>query len=503
MAEVAIVRIPSGSDEIRAQYLRDFKLAAEDAGFEDVPVEPGTDNYWHAEAVAQICMIGITNEALHADDANVLTATGAALDRHREALGLPIVKASGSSGKIKVTIAGATSIPNGQQFKLPNGLRGQVVGTHLNPADGAEIDVTAIDTGALTNLKGGETVSFVSPPTNVATEATVSYSFPLTGGTDAENDERKRARILNTLRNKPAAGNWAYLRQLVLDNFPFVQDCYVYPALGGPSSQLIVPVREFDIENNDYSRAPSDALLQAIRNKIQSDANVGIETSVRAPTSTNAAFALQIEIPDSVLSGGNGQGWTDPTPWPQLHVSDGGRVLIDSVNSTYDELTIAANTTTSPVAGQTQIAWWSPADRKFYTALVTAVSGSAGAWVVTLDRPLVGIDGVGPDQQHFISPNAQNLQAYGDTWVKLFNDLGPGEATEDASRLPRAKRHPYATDEDPHSVTNATLKHFLNKHPEITDIEFSYALTYSPSVPEAVDDPVNVLIPLHFAVYPE
>ena len=500
MAEVAVITTPSGSAELRQQFLRDYELAATDAGLV-APVGPGTDAYIIGEGIAQISLIGITNESIHADDANVLTATGAALDRIREGYGLPIVEPTGASGKIRVTVLGSTTIGSGQQLTLPNGKRIQTTSTTINPADQQEIDVSAIDTGTDTNLAAGETVTWVSPPTNVEAEAEVSAEFPITGGTNAEDDERKRDRILNVLRNKPAAGNWAYLRQKVLDEFGFIQDCYVYPALGGPSSQLIVPVREFDPENNDFARAPSDALLQAIRNALQADANTGIETVVRAATDEDADFAILIEIPESALSGGNGQGWTDPEPWPQLEVADDGYVTITAVNSTNDEITVDAETSTEPVSGQTQIAWFSPADRTFYSATVTDSSGTAGARVLELDRPLVGKSGVGPSAGDFISPNAQNLVKYANTWVALFQELGPGEMTTDANRLPRSKRHPFTTSEDPAAVTNAALTRLSHDNPEITDFEFSHQSLTSPTVPANVDDPPNILVPRHLAFY--
>jgi hypothetical protein len=501
VAEVAVITTPSGSAELRNQFLTDYQLAASDAGLV-APVGPGTDAYIIGEGIAQISLIGITNESIHADDANVLTATGAALDRLREGYGLDIVEPTGASGKIRVTVLGSTTIGSGQQLTLPNGKRIQTISTTINPVDGQEIDVAAIDTGTDTNLAAGETVTFVSPPTNVESEAEVSAEFPLTGGTNAEDDERKRDRILNVLRNKPAAGNWAYLRDKVLAEFGFVQDCYIYPALGGPSSQLIVPVREFDPDNNDFSRAPSDALLQAIRNSLQADANTGIETSVRAAIDEAADFAVLLEIPESSLAGGNGQGWTDPDPWPQLEPADNGRVTISAVNSTNDEITVTADTATEPVDGQTQVAWFSRNDRTFYPALVTDHSGTAGAWVLTLDRPLVGKNGIGPTVGDFISPNAQNLVRYAETWVALFQELGPGEMTADANRLPRSKRHPFTTSEDPAGVTNAALTRLSRDNPEITDFEFSHQSLTTPTIPSGVDDPPNVLVPQNLAFYP-
>jgi hypothetical protein len=122
--------------------------------------------------------------------------------------------------------------------------------------------------------------------------------------------------------------------------------------------------------------------------------------------------------------------------------------------------------------------------------------------VLDLDRPLVGKDGVGPTVGDFISPNAQNLEAYGNTWVSLFSTLGTGEITSDVNLLPRSLRHPYSTDEDPHSITNASLARFATKHPEISDIEFGSAAQTSPTVPATVDDSPNVITPGKFAIYP-
>jgi uncharacterized phage protein gp47/JayE len=503
--EPRIIAVPTGSAEIRDQLLQDMMLAARDMGIADPPVEPGTDWYVLCEALSQQELVGLANISAAADDANVLTATGAALDKIREGLGLPIVEPTGASGKVKITVAGVTTINPGTILKLGNGLKFETVGTYVNPADGDEIDVQAMSTGAGTNATGGTLIQFVTPPTNVSKEAKVSTGEPLTEGTDAENDDRKRARILNTLQNKPGGGNWGELRQIVLDNFGGVQDCYVYPAPGGPGSQLIVPVRDFDIENNDFSRTTTSVTTTAVRDKLQEESNTGIDTVIRASADEEVDFTLKIDIPESALAGGNGQGWTDQVPWPQLESSDAGivQIAVAGVGADLDQLTLTADTATAPVDGQTQIAWWSPDDRKFYTALVLSHSGSSGAWVVTLDRPLVGKDGGAPFDGDFISPNAQNLEAYGRDWVNLFRGLGPGKLTEDSDRIPRANRHPEVANEDPSSVTATFLTSFNAKHPEITDIEFGSAVQTSPTTPASVDDSPNVLIPRHFAVYPK
>jgi hypothetical protein len=502
--QVGIITVPSGSAEIRDQWLQDVRLAAIDTGVEEPPIEPGTDYYLTGEANSQVALVGLANISISAKDMSVLDATGDALDDIRKADGLPEVPPSGSTGKIKVTVAGPTTIGGATELKLPNGLRIRTVGATINPADQQEVDVEAIDVGALTNAKGGTAVQFVAAPTNVSKAAVVSSDFPLEGGTDQETEARKRDRILNTRRNKPAGGNWAYWRQFVQDRYASIADTYVYAAPGGPSSQLVVPVKNFDRASNSYSRSPSTALIATIRSAVQAAAGTFAETVVRGPADELVDFTLTVTIPQSTLSGGNGQGWTNSAPWPSLEVSDGGRITITSVGLDNDNLTINATTAVAPIAGQTEVAWWSPADRKFYSALVVSVDPASvsGTWIVDLDRPLVGIDGVGPSAGDYVCPNAQRLTAYGDEWVNLFEALGPGEVTDDPDRIPRALRNPNAADEDPYDVNGATLTTWKAKHPEVTNIGFGYSPVTTPTVPASVDDPPNILVPRHFAVYP-
>lgn len=504
MAKAGEIYVPKSSGELREQFLSDIRLAAIDAGLiDEPPTGPGSDWYLLGTAAANIAYVGVANTAIADEDKSILTATGDALDEHREALGLPVVEASGSSGKIRIKVSGATVVQNGRRLTLPNGKRLQVVGTFTNPANNAEISVEAIDTGTATNAKAGTKVTFApSAPVNVALEAEVAASSPLSGGTDDENDARKRDRILNTLRNKPAGGNWAAIRQLVLDNFGGVLDCYIYPALGGPSSQKIVPVKAFEPEINDFSRTPSAALVAQVRGLIHANFPTGVETVVQGAADENLSVILELDIPDSSQLSGNGQGWVDPSPWPPRS-TPAAAVAIDAVDSDADTLTLDANTSTEPVDGQTHIAWWSSADRMFYRALVVSHSGSSGAWVVNLDKPLVGKDGSIPAVGDYVCPDAVNIAAYGAAWVKMIAGLGPGENTADASRLPRALRHPLQSDEDPSTLTSVAVREFTRPFPEIADAEIGLASASAPTVPGSVATAPKIFVPLHFGIYPQ
>jgi hypothetical protein len=492
---------PANSDELEQRFLRDVGLAARQVGIDDAPVGYGSDFWLTGKGLSGMCLLGFRNIALSESDQDILHATGEALDAHRIALGLAEVPATAATGKLIVGVSGATTIPNGQAFIIPNGETGKFVGTYVNPSNGAELNVQMDNPGKKGNLKAGQKVRLIGPPINVSTEAEVSRNSPLTGGTDAEDDTRKRDRILNTLRNKPAGGNWAYIRAVVLDNNGGVYDVYIYPALGGPASLKVVPVKDIDLENLDFSRALSDTALASVRASVQAVLPVGIECVVQTSADQLTDFTMKFTIPDSSQSGGIGPGWLDAEPWPILESGDSNKVTVSSATSTFEQITVTAQTAEAPLDGQTHIAWWSKTERKFYQALIISHSGSAGAWVLGLDRPLVDKTGAGPAVGDYVCPASQNLSGYGDAWVQTFRSLGPGENTSDTNRLPRARRHPSPAEEDPYSITNSVLKTITVQYPEITDFSIGYSSATTPTVPASTALPPNILIPRHFAIY--
>jgi len=491
--------LPGTSKTIADQFLRDVRLAAIDAGVASPPVHPGSDWDILAQAVARVAMVGVANIALSDDDLDITTASETALKAKRDELGLPEVAATGSSGKIVVGIAGATTIVNGSELVLPNGLRIAVVGTYINPADGDELDVSGIDTGAATNAAAGAVVRFVSPPVNVTEAATVSTGTPLTGGTDIETVERMRKRVLNAVRNRPAGGNWSHVREIALNALGSIQDCYVYPALGGPSSAQIVVTKGFDRVNRDFSREPTLSACATVRAAIQAELPTLQDVYVKPPVDEVIDVALLATLPESVLTGGNGTGWLDAAPWPALAALDLGSAQVTVSSGT--SLTVDAQTAVAPVALQTHIAWWSPVDMQFHTALVVSSAGGAGAWVLTLDQPLTDSTGAGPTAGDWICPAARNSAAYASTWLDILESLGPGENTADAARTPRALRHPLATDEAPHSITADLYVEFTRRHLEMTSVTTSVASSTVPAIPAAVSTAPGIFVPRRFAIY--
>ena len=140
--------------------------------------------------------------------------------------------------------------------------------------------------------------------------------------------------------------------------------------------------------------------------------------------------------------------------------------------------------------------------RSFRVFLVTAVSGSAGAWVLDLDAPMVDSTGTSVAAGEFVSPASVNLDGYAASILDMFESLAPGENTTDVNRLPRAARHPLAADDVPEDLTDYLLQGHFKKHPEITNLAITHAPTSTPTVPGSVDTAPNVLVPRHFGIYP-
>ena len=493
--------IPGRSEILRDQILTDLRLGALSEGRAEPPIGKSTDNYNLATGVGNVALIGLQNQKVQNDNTNLFTMRGAPLDELLRAEGLPEVVPAGSSGKVKPKIFGPATIADGQPMVLANGTELTVVGNYVGIVNGQEISVVSRSKGKQTNAKGGTAVRFLQAPTNVETNAEVSFSNPLVGGSDAESDERKQKRILNKRRSGPA-GSWGHIRGLVLDGDSSISDCYIYPALGGPGSAKIVPVRAMDIEEGEFTRVCTDGQLANARKSIYSVLPDMIELVVQASVDQQVDFGYKIEIPQTSLVSGGGGGWVDAAIWPTLESGDNGVVTIDAVALNGSQITVSALTATAPVALNNNIAWWSAVDRKFKKSLILDVSGSAGAWVLTLQTPFRDDAGDACQVGEYISPAAENIEKYGETWLTLFQGFGPGENSAASGVLQRAFRRPRVSVEDPADWSDSAFSKMPGTYPEITGHERVYASDSAVDVPGSVATGPSVFVPGNFGLYP-
>lgn len=496
--ETTEVFVPKSADELRDNWLRDVRLEALARGIEDPPVQPGTDLYIRATANANADLIQYSNIAIADQAADVLSATGDALDDKRKGYGLPEVKPSPSTGNITASVlgGGTVSLTSAQQFVFPNGKRGKVA-SNVIVSNGDPIPVVAVDTGADTNLAAGQKIRWVAAVLNLQTEGVVAAGG-LTGGLDEESDDRKRERILNELGHLRAGGNWSQKIEVALGADAALQYAFPYPALGGPGSEKVAVMRVMNPDTNDWSREVSVGEVAIVQAAMEDAFALPFELVVQSVADEPKDVALLLALPEFAS-----KGWVNRPVWPPL---EGGDTHVEiSVYAGGLSVTVNATTTTSPIANVSQIAWWSPNDMTFYVKTITSVGGGTGAWVLGIDSPLV--DSLSNDAAvgEFISPAAVNMAAYRDSWLTIMNGTGPGENTTDTNRADgRRSRRPTTAEKFPSDLTIKQLNALVAAHTEIADADYSLPLPgsgRSPTIPGTLSDPPNVITPQNFGIY--
>jgi len=498
------IYVPTTSAQIANDFLEDLELEARAIGIENPPTQIKGDWWILSQAIGKLGLTAFTFIQARDSARSVLSAEGEDLAAIRDAFQIPDIPPQKSRGKVRISVSGVASVTSGLRLTRAGGVQYEVDGTFASVTDGAEIDVVAVRPGKDGDAPSGTELSFQSPPLGVSAGAKVSPSFPIVGGRDTEGQEDLRDRILLRLASPPAGGNTGFIREKGLSAGVTLQEVFVYPALGGPASMRVVPVVRPDFGSVSLSRSLSSAALAVVRGAIQSQVSEGLETVVTSAVDEAASVALEIEIPSSSSAGGAGGGWVDGAPWPQLVVADSGRVSVSSVTSNR-RIVVTANTATSPIAGQTHIAWWAPGDQRFRRYLVTAVAGTVGAWDLTLDRPLVDSLGNAVATGDYVSPDAENIVMYGETWRELMADLGPGENASDPNILQggRALRRPLTSESFSSDINTRMTSRFAAQNAEVLDAVYSYRSKSTPTVPASVSDAPNILVLDNFGVYPQ
>ena len=120
---------------------------------------------------------------------------------------------------------------------------------------------------------------------------------------------------------------------------------------------------------------------------------------------------------------------------------------------------------------------------QMFTATVLAVSGSSGAYTITIDTPMTGI---APGAAIF--PQAQNQAAYFAAVLNAFSTLGPGEWTASAPVLARSFRHPQPTNSWTYTLGAPFSKQLINVGPEVFDANWIYRSVGAgaPTVPGSI-----------------
>ncbi len=475
-------------------------------------VGPGSDYDLWAWAVANEIAVCQANAVIQADADMPDTATGAGLDRWLAIFGLGRNGGSPSQGNITPTYsASSTLIPVNAQLVDIAGLRYQVtVGGTYGPIGNAggyptQVPVVAVDVGSATNHQNGDTLKWVTLIPFVAQNAQVGSpggTDGLSGGIDSEvgQDDPPRARLFSTLQNPPKGGNWSDIVTWAEQSTTSVQAGACYPAWQGPdtvgfvvwrSQQIVPPFTATSMNRDIASTIVTGTVVPFVQGLLPTYVySQGLSV---ANQPTDVAFLLSLPAAPTASPAGPGGGWLDGQPWPSS-ISGTTPVTVTSVTSSTQ---ITVNATTAPIAGVSHIAWINPGTWLLNTATVLAVSGSSGAYVLTLDTPWPGIA-----NGNMIFPQSVNQTNYLAALLLGFGNLGPGEwVPPGTTAYTWAYRHPVPSQAWPYNLDANFLRTMENAGQEVLSAQYLYRSSTTPTVPANTSTAPNILVPRNCGWY--
>jgi uncharacterized phage protein gp47/JayE len=484
-------------DDVRALILGSMQIDAARRGL-DIDISPGSDHYVRASAFSKRVSVAIANGQIARDNYNPLTATGDNLLALCALYGITQRPAERAAGYVVVRVStGSAPVPAGYRCTSPTGEKYQTT-TAKTVANGETIQIQAVEGGESTNLSAGTRLTWDSASIgNLLKECTVD-SGGIRNGTDADDEETMRRRLLAKLSRPGIGGNAAQIQEWAEAASSAVEAAYVYAAVRGPGSYDVALTAEGGNRTLDSTIVASVAAYVAGQMPGHADLNV---TTV-SPQQVDTVFAMTLALPTS--AGGAGGGWRDSTPWPN---ATSGNVQITA----YDDATGIATTdaaATNGLAIGTRIGIWFPdadnsgADAEMREYTVSYLNLSGGFYDIKVQEGFGSFD----PTDAYISTGAVHLVSYATTALTKIRELGPGEKTASVDILPRGRRQPTPEEGTETDLNSRLLTAIQNEHSEIRSLE--YAARYdagttttrtSPSVPTTTANAPRILTPSQLA----
>ena len=244
--------------------------------------------------VLAIMASGLTDEQLdaieyHATQIHITTANETGLERHAAEWGVPRKEATRSTGSLIADVIGNAPLPARSLFRDQTTLievRTTADGTLVGATRQAPIE--AVAPGAASNLAAGTRLITVSAITGVAG---AGLPDDMRGGTDQEDVEVWRSRILDRVQRPPQGGADFDYRRWALE-FPGITRAWVYPREQGTGT---VAVR-FAMDNTYPGGVPTQDDAAALLAYLEARRPVTAEVFVYAPV----AHYLDVTIRDLI-----------------------------------------------------------------------------------------------------------------------------------------------------------------------------------------------------------
>ncbi len=216
------------------------------------------------------------------------TAQGEYLDLHAQLRGVERREATEAEGVLRFTVdaAGAADreIAAGTVCMTAGLTRFETVEAGTLEAGETSVDIRAraLEAGSAGNVAAGTILQMAVAPVGVS-RCTNPAAF--TGGTDREDDETLRARVLETYRRLPNGANAAFYQQGAL-SFDEVAAAAVIPRPRGVGS--------VDVVVSTAAGAPSAELLEELEDYFEARREIAVDVQVRAPEMETVDVAVQV-----------------------------------------------------------------------------------------------------------------------------------------------------------------------------------------------------------------
>ena len=216
------------------------------------------------------------------------TAQGEYLDLHAQLRGVERREATAGAGVLRFTgdAAGAADreIAAGTVCMTAGLTRFETIEAGTLEAGETSVDIRAraLEAGSAGNVAAGTILQMAVAPVGVS-RCTNPAAF--TGGTDREDDETLRARVLETYRRLPNGANAAFYQQGAL-SFDEVAAAAVIPRPRGVGS--------VDVVVSTAAGAPSAELLEELEDYFEARREIAVDVQVRAPEMETVDVTVQV-----------------------------------------------------------------------------------------------------------------------------------------------------------------------------------------------------------------
>ncbi len=192
-----------------------------------------------------------------------------------------------ASGNVSFTgTINGTVIPAGTALRTADGLEYETQADATITAGVAAAEVQALEAGEAGNADAGLSLTIISPIAGVSSSVVVAVGG-ITNGSDTEDDDSLRARMLARIQQPPHGGNKADYKQWALE-VPGVTRAWVYPLHLGAGTVGITFVRD-----DDVSMIPDSTEVEAVQDYIDERRPVTAYAVVFAPTAVPLDFEIQ------------------------------------------------------------------------------------------------------------------------------------------------------------------------------------------------------------------